>query len=91
MDIDELLETAKANLEGFQGNNGRYRFAKTVQMGGFADAVIEMSPRYENTAMVLDMRNLSDKTKAPLYNLSLDGDWDEASENRLNSFLYYCR
>lgn len=91
LDIDELLETAKANLEGFQGNNGRYRFAKTVQMGGFADAVIEMSPRYENTAMVLDMRNLSDKTKAPLYNLSLDGDWDEASENRLNSFLYYCR
>lgn len=91
LDIDELLETAKANLDGFQGNNGRYRFAKTVQMGGFADAVIEMSPRYENTAMVLDMRNLSDKTKAPLYNLSLDGDWDEASENRLNSFLYYCR
>ncbi len=89
-DIEELFDIAEENLRGFQGANGRYRFAKTVQISRETDAVLELAPRYENTAMVLEMRNLSEKSEAPLYNLSLDGDWDENSENRLNSFLYYC-
>ena len=37
-----------------------------------------MAPRYENTAMVLNMRGIHDHCQAPVYDLSLDGDFDEA-------------
>lgn len=89
--FNKLLVIAEANLHGFQGANGRYRYAKTIQTAYDYDAVLELAPRYENTAMVLDMRGLYQKAACPVYNLSLDGDWDETAESRLNSFLYYCK
>ena len=49
-----------------------------------------MAPRYENTAMVLNMRGIHDPIQAPVYDLSLDGDFDEAGWEKLRSFLYYC-
>ena len=49
-----------------------------------------MAPRYENTAMILNMRGLHDHCQAPVYDLSLDGDFDEAGWDKLRSFLYYC-
>lgn len=42
------------------------------------------------TAMILDMRGLREACQAPLFQLSLDNDWDEAAWSRLRSFLYYC-
>ncbi len=89
--FNKLLVIAEANLHGFQGANGRYRYAKTIQIAYDYDAVLELAPRYENTAMVLDMCGLYQKAACPVYNLSLDGDWDETAESRLNSFLYYCK
>ena len=47
-------------------------------------------PRYENTAVVLELSGLSEQCPAPLFELSLDGDWDESAWARLHSFLYYC-
>lgn len=47
-------------------------------------------PRYENTAVVLELSSLSEQCPAPLFELSLDGDWDESAWVRLRSFLYYC-
>ena len=36
-------------------------------------------PRYENTAVVLELSGLSKQCPAPLFELSLDGDWDESA------------
>lgn len=82
--IDGLFASAQSALDSFAGNHGRYRFANALEMGESTDAVLMMSPRYENTAVVLQLRG------APLFELSLDGDWDENSRSRLRSFLYYC-
>lgn len=72
------------------GGNGRYRYAKAVELSGRTNAVLTLAPRYENTAMILDMRGLHDACSAPLFQLSLDNDWDETAWSRLRSFLYYC-
>ena len=89
-DMDALFRTAQSSLDGFAGNHGRYRFAKALEMGRYADAVLIMSPRYENSAVVLQLRGIQQLCDAPLFEVSLDGDWDENSWSRLRSFLYYC-
>ena len=89
-DTAALFETADTILPHFAGGNGRYRYAKAVELSGRADAVLTLAPRYENAATILDMRGLRDACKAPLFQLSLDNDWDETAWSRLRSFLYYC-
>lgn len=87
---EELFEVADQYLSDFSGANGRYRYAKMLLLAGRCNAMIHMSPRYENTSMVLNMRGLHDNCKVPVYDLSLDGDFDESGWERLRSFLYYC-
>lgn len=89
-DTAALFETADTALPHFAGGNGRYRYAKAVELSGRADAVLTLAPRYENAATILDMRGLRDACNAPLFQLSLDNDWDETAWSRLRSFLYYC-
>lgn len=89
-DTAALFEAADTALPHFTGGNGRYRYAKAVELSGRADAVLTLAPRYENAATILDMRGLRDACKAPLFQLSLDNDWDETAWSRLRSFLYYC-
>lgn len=88
--LDYLFKIADASLAELNGGNGRYRFAKAVDASQNADAVLTMAPRYENTAIILEMRGLEEKCKAPVYSISLDHDWDETSLSKLRSFLYYC-
>ena len=85
-----LFAAAEAALPHFAGGNGRYRYAKAVELSARSNAVLTLAPRYENAAMILDMRSLHDACKAPLFQLSLDNDWDETAWSRLRSFLYYC-
>ncbi len=85
-----LFDTAQQYLDGFAGANGRYRYAKALEMGESSAAVLMLSPRYENTETVLSLRGVAQNCPAPLFELSLDGDWDEAGWSRLRSFLYYC-
>lgn len=87
---DTLFESADKYLGVFAGNHGRYRYAKAVEFGRSSDAVLTLAPRYENTAMVLQLRGIVQNCEAPLFEVSLDGDWDENSWSRLRSFLYYC-
>ena len=89
-DFNKLFEVANKYISNYSGANGRYRYAKAVLLSEKCNAIINMSPRYENTAMVLNMRNLHDNCKVPVYDLSLDGDFDESGWERLRSFLYYC-
>lgn len=99
-DIDMLKNIADRHLPHFAGGNGRYRYAKAIDMASRnmtsdgtkkgADAVLAMAPRYENTAIILDMRELGKNCPAPLYNIELDHDWDESAWSKLRSFLYYC-
>ena len=89
-DPDRLHKTADQYLADYSGANGRYRYAKALEMGEADSGVMMMAPRYENTAMVLNMRGLHANCKAPVYDLSLDGDFDEAGWEKLRSFLYYC-
>lgn len=81
---------ADSALPNFSGGNGRYRYAKAVELSNRTNAVLTLAPRYENTAMILDMRGLHDACRAPLFQISLDNDWDETAWSRLRSFLYYC-
>ncbi len=85
-----LFKAADQFLPDFAGGFGRYRYAKALQMGETAKAVLLASPRYENTAMVLQLSHITDNCPAPVFDLSLDGDWDESGWARLRSFLYYC-
>ena len=85
-----LQEDAGRELPRFAGANGRYRWAKALEFSRRCDAVLTLAPRYENTASVLDLRGLSDACEAPLFQIALDGDWEEASWAKLRSFLYYC-
>lgn len=88
--FEQLTEIADRYLSQFAAATGRYRYAKAVQMGETMDAILAMAPRYENTAMVLEMRELKEHCQAPLYEISLDHDWDASAWSRLKSFLYYC-
>lgn len=89
-DLEKLIAAADRSLADFAGNQGRYRYAKALELGAHADAVLHCVPRYENTAVVLELSGLSEQCPAPLFELSLDGDWDESAWARLRSFLYYC-
>lgn len=89
-ETDELFEIADRYLADFSGANGRYRYAKQLLLAMNCNAIINMAPRYENTSMVMNMRGHHDNCKVPVYDLSLDGDFDEAGWERLRSFLYYC-
>lgn len=89
-DAETLFLIADSALANFSGGNGRYRYAKAVELSNRTNAVLTLAPRYENTAMILDMRGLHDACSAPLFQLSLDNDWDETAWSRLRSFLYYC-
>lgn len=91
LDHNALRAAADKALPAFNGANGRYRWAKTALAVPHAAAVLEVSPRYENTTMVLDMRGISDASPLPLYEVELDGDWDETAWSRLRSFLHYCQ
>lgn len=72
------------------GANGRYRFAKAVDMSDRADAVLTLAPRYENADIILNMRGVDEACAAPVYHIMLDHDWDETAWAKLRSFLYYC-
>ena len=89
-DAETLFLIADSALPNFSGGNGRYRYAKAVELSNRTNAVLTLAPRYENTAMILDMRGLHDACRAPLFQISLDNDWDETAWSRLRSFLYYC-
>ena len=59
-DAETLFLIADSALPNFSGGNGRYRYAKAVELSGRTNAVLTLAPRYENTAMILDMRGLHD-------------------------------
>jgi predicted CoA-substrate-specific enzyme activase len=86
-DLEDLKSIADQALPNFAGANGRYRYAKAQQCAGYTDAVLTIAPRYENTALVLEMAGMD--ASVPLFRLSMDNDWDEASWSSLRSFLYY--
>ena len=86
---EKLAGLADRYVRILSGGNGRYRCAKAIGMSKTASAVLALTPRYENTATILDMRNLSDHCAAPLFRLQLDDDWDESAWARLRSFLFY--
>ncbi len=90
-DMSDIVQKADEMLPEFAGANGRYRFAKAMEMGTHTAGVLLAAPRYENTALIMDMREIRRHVTAPVFQLLFDGDWDETAEARLNSFLYYCK
>lgn len=88
-DAGGLQETAQKALPGFAGGNGRYRFAKAADLSCRTQGILMLAPRYENTAMILEMRGVKEACKAPVFEMAMDNDWDEAAWGRLQSFLYY--
>lgn len=89
--FNRLLAIADTYLPKFSGDNGRYRYAKAIEISERVNAVLMLSARYENTAMILEMRDIQNVSKAPVYDIKLDHDFDENSWSKLKSFLYYCK
>ena len=90
-DPDRLHELADETIGDVNGANIRYRFAKAIRMGDENAAVISVAPRYENTALLMEMHGIRDHVKAPFTQAYFDGDWDEPAWERLLSFLHYCQ
>ncbi len=88
-DLEVLRGEANRLLPGFAGANGSYRIAKALELGCRSSGVLTLSPRYENTATVLDMTGSLEGF--PHFHLAMDNDWDEGAWSRLNSFLYYLK
>ena len=88
-DLEVLRGEANRLLPGFAGANGRYRIAKALELGCRSSGVLTLSPRYENTATVLDMTGALEGF--PHFHLAMDNDWDEGAWSRLNSFLCYLK
>ena len=88
-DIQSLSDTADVYLRDFAGGNGRYRFAKTLELAKRTDAMLTVAPRYENASIILQMRGLKQACEAPLYEIEVDHDWDETAWSKLRAFLYY--
>ena len=90
-DIQSLSDTADQYLRDFAGGNGRYRFAKTLELAKRTDAMLTVAPRYENVSIILQMRGLKQACTAPLYEIEIDHDWDETAWSKLRAFLYYVK
>lgn len=90
-DIQSLSDTADMYLRDFAGGNGRYRFAKTLELAKRTDAMLTVAPRYENTSIILQMRGLKQACETPLYEIEIDHDWDETAWSKLRAFLYYVK
>ena len=90
-DIQSLSDTADMYLRDFAGGNGRYRFAKTLELAKRTDAMLTVAPRYENTSIILHMRGLKQACETPLYEIEVDQDWDETAWSKLRAFLYYVK
>ena len=90
-DIQSLSDTADMYLRDFAGGNGRYRFAKTLELVKRTDAMLTVAPRYENTSIILQMRGLKQACETPLYEIEVDQDWDETAWSKLRAFLYYVK
>ncbi|MBQ8470047.1 MAG: CoA-substrate-specific enzyme activase, partial [Clostridia bacterium] len=88
-DPEKLMAYADRYVRVLCGGNGRYRYAKAAEFSKTASAVLALTPRYENTATILDMRELPERCDRPFFRLQLDNDWDESAWARLRSFLYY--
>lgn len=84
-------DTADQYLRDFAGGNGRYRFAKTLELAKRTDAMLTVAPRYENVSIILQMRGLKQACTAPLYEIEIDHDWDETAWSKLRAFLYYVK
>lgn len=82
--FENLATAADTVLPRFAGGNGRYRAAKILLSA--SDAVISVSPRYENTETVLEIKHV--KGKSPIFHLAF-GENDDEDISRLRSFLYY--
>lgn len=89
-DMNALHSAADDPLPRFAGGNGRYRWAKAMELGARTSAILTAAPRYENTATILELHGLEEACPAPMFSLAFDGDWDETAWSRLRSFLYYC-
>lgn len=88
-DFKSLMHDANQTLSNFSGGNGRYRYAKTLDLAKRTDAILTFAPRYENTEIILRMRGLDEASPVPIYHVALDADWDETAASKLRSFLYY--
>ncbi|MCM1226981.1 MAG: acyl-CoA dehydratase activase [Clostridium sp.] len=84
--VSKLIKAADEEFKGFAGGNGRYRYAKIITAEK-CDAIIEIVPRYENTAFIHDLSGI--KTTVPLHRISIDGDGTEHKMTALHSFLFY--
>lgn len=87
--IDELRAAADASVGAYRGGNGRYRSAKLrIPPTGVAGTVAVAS-MYENTDIMLRLREGFDKPALPTLHLEFDGVLDKGLDEKLGSFLYY--
>lgn len=90
-DLQGLVALADSNLGNYYGANGRYRYAKLMDMSKKAKGIISVSSMYENTNTVINIltQGNSSGMDIPLLNLTFDGNENEIDGSKIDSFIYY--
>ncbi|QSZ68430.1 CoA activase [Methanofollis aquaemaris] len=89
--VKSLAATADSTLGYYAGAFGRYRGAKTRCAGAVIDGIITVASIYENTGIALNTLHQGDERNRskPILNLTFDGNENENTKTKIESFLYY--
>ena len=87
--FDELRVAADEAVGPYRGANGRYRAAKTSMPPQAARGTLALASMYENTDIMLKLREGFAAPPLPTLHLEFDGALDKAVEGKIRSFIYY--
>lgn len=89
--LERLAAAADSTLGYYAGAFGRYRGAKVRCAGAGIDGIITVASIYENTGIALNiLHEAGEHTGSkPVLNLTFDGNENENTKTKIESFLYY--
>ena len=87
--FDCLRVAADEAVGPYRGANGRYRAAKTARPPAGARGTLVLASMYENTDIMLKLREGFSVPSVPTLHLEFDGALDKAVEDKIRSFVYY--
>lgn len=87
--FDDLRAAADQAVGPYRGGNGRYRAAKTAMPPKGARGTLALASMYENTDIMLKLREGFFELPVPALHVGFDGVLDKSIEGKIRSFVYY--
>lgn len=87
--IKKIQKIADSKFKFFSGANLRYRYAEKMIPHKKFDAIIEISPTYENATTILNLAQISENVKkqTPCFQIQFDGFENTEFLEQLEAFL----